>query len=234
LKLVDRWADYDPVRQLDGIGGGLPFTTDQFFEIFALYNRAFLGVVVALWLASAGTLALAWRDPARRSGMLSVFLGVLWLWNAVAYHAVFFTRINPAAWIFAAMFLIQAGLFSWAAAGGHIAYFSSTGWRHGVGLGLVAYALAYPFLTMALGHRYPETPTFGVPCPTAILTIGLLVSAGGRVPVILAIVPIVWGFIGGSAAALLGVPTDYALLGAAPLLAVTLVGRRTRLASARR
>ena len=87
------------------------------------------------------------------------------------------------------------------------------------------YALAYPFLTMALGHGYPEAPTFGVPCPTAILTIGVLITARGRLPVTLTIVPIVWSFIGGSAAALLSVPTDYVLLSAGILLAGILLAR---------
>lgn len=140
---------------------GLPFTSDQFFGVFASYNRAFVVVVVALWLASLGTLAFVLRDPARRSRTLSLLLGVLWAWNAVAYHALFFTRINPAAWLFAALFVVQAVLFFRVAAGRHIEYFSSAGWRRGVGLVLVAYALAYSFLAIALGHSYPETPTFG-------------------------------------------------------------------------
>ena len=75
----------------------MPFTSDDFFGVFALYNRRFIVVAVALWLASAGMLAFVSRDPERRSRTLSLFLAVLWLWNAVAYHALFFTRINPAA-----------------------------------------------------------------------------------------------------------------------------------------
>jgi hypothetical protein len=45
----------------------LPFTTDQFFGVFASYNRAFVVVVVALWLASIGTIAFVSRDPGRRT-----------------------------------------------------------------------------------------------------------------------------------------------------------------------
>jgi hypothetical protein len=206
----------------------LPFTIDQLLGIFASYNRAFIVVVVGLWLASVGTLAFVSRDPARRSRTLSLFLGVLWLWNAGAYHALFFTRINPAAWLFAALFVVQAALFCWAASSGRIEYFSSPGWRRGIGLALVAYALAYPFLTIAWGHSYPDTPTFGVPCPTAILTIGVLITARGHPLLTLTIVPIVWGFIGGSAAVLLSVPADYVLLAAGMLLTVVVVAQRIR------
>lgn len=205
----------------------LPFTSDQFFGVFALYNRTFVVVVVTLWVASLGAFAFVSRAPAARSGTLSLFLGALWLWNALAYHALFFTRINPAAWLFAALFMVEALLLFWTASRRPVAYLSSTGWRRTAGLGLVAYALAYPFLTMALGHSYPETPTFGVPCPTAILTIGALVTTD-RIPLALAIVPAVWGVIGGSAAAVLSVPTDYVLLGAGALLIALMLGERLR------
>lgn len=86
---------------------GLPFTSDQFFAVFAEYNRAFWFVAVALWFASAGALVAAWRNPVGHSRSLTYFLGTLWGWNAVAYHALLFTRINPAAWLFAALFALK-------------------------------------------------------------------------------------------------------------------------------
>ena len=100
----------------------MPFTSDQFFGVFALYNRAFVVVVAALWIASVAVLTFVSRDPAGRSRTMALFLGVLWLWNAVAYHALFFTRINPAAWLFAAMFAAQALLFFRDATRGQIEY----------------------------------------------------------------------------------------------------------------
>ncbi len=68
--------------------------------------------------------------------------------------------------------------------------------------------------------RYPEIPTFGVPCPTAILTIGVLLAVRGGPPLSLAVIPAAWAFIGGSAALLFGVWTDYMLL----VAGVSLVG----------
>jgi hypothetical protein len=157
--------------------------------------------------------------------MLSVFLGVLWLWNAVAYHACLFARINPAAWIFSALFAVQAVLCLRAGHQKRPAYLSASGARQALGLVLAAYSLAYPFLTMALGHDYPATPTFGLPCPTTILTIGVLLTVPGRVPVSLSVVPILWGGIGGSAAVLLEVRADCVVLAAGVLLLVALVLR---------
>jgi hypothetical protein len=203
----------------------LPFTPDQFFGVFAEYNRAFVGVVVAFWAATVAVIVYAARDPARRSHLVSAFLGVLWLWNGLVYHAFLFTRINPAAWVFALLFVIQGLLFMRTATGRRVEYLSRSGWIGGVGMALFGYALAYPFLTMALGHPYPATPTFGVPCPTVILTIGLLLTIRGGVPLGLAVIPIIWSLIGGSAATLLDVPTDYALLAAGFVLMAVAIGR---------
>lgn len=77
---------------------------------------------------------------------------------------------------------------------------------------------------MAAGHRYPVTPTFGLPCPTTILTIGLLAWTGFRTSPALWIVPLLWTMVGGSAATLLGMHEDLALpvagvVGAGVLLA---------------
>lgn len=206
----------------------LPFTREQFVAVFAEYNGAFWPIVVAWWCATPVLLALVRRQPERWSHRLSWFLAGLWLWNAVAYHAVLFTRINPAAWLFAALFTVQAAAFVRSGWRRRPVFLSSSGSSGGLGLVLTAYALAYPFLTIALGHAYPATPTFGLPCPTTILTIGVLLTAAGPVPVSLSIVPIAWGVIGGSAAVLLDVPTDYALLASAGLLLAALAGRARR------
>ena len=75
------------------------------------------------------------------------------------------------------------------------------------------YALAYPALNMLAGHTYPASPTFGVPCPTGILTAGLLLTTAHRPPIPVVVVPVLWALIGGSAALVLGVATDYVLSG---------------------
>ena len=89
----------------------LPFTKEQFFDLFAAYNVALWPALIALWIASVvvSVLLLWHRPPPDR--WISALLGVHWAWSALAYHAAFFTRINPAAWLFAALFLGQAVLF---------------------------------------------------------------------------------------------------------------------------
>jgi hypothetical protein len=118
----------------------MPFTPDQFFGVFAEYNLALFPALAALWLAGIAAMAFTARRPAERSQALTLFLGGLWLWNAVAYHAWFFTRINNAAWLFAAMFALQALLFVHIARGERVEYFRAGGWRRAAGVSLIVYA----------------------------------------------------------------------------------------------
>jgi hypothetical protein len=85
----------------------LPFTREQFFDLFIAYNEALWPAALALWVGSA---AIAWRLLARRPNdrWISALLVFHWAWSALAYHVAFFTRINPAAWLFAVLFIGQA------------------------------------------------------------------------------------------------------------------------------
>jgi hypothetical protein len=189
----------------------LPFTRDEFLDLFADYNLALWPAVAALWVASvlicAGLLLL--RRPLHR--WVSGLLVVHWAWAALAYHLAFFTRINPAAWLFAVMFLVQAGLFGWfGIIRNHLSFTPRRTTWSPIAWVLVAYSLVYPALNALQHDGFLSSPTFGLPCPTTILTGGLLLLAAPRAWT-LAIVPVLWSVIGGSAAVLLGVSADYAL-----------------------
>jgi hypothetical protein len=198
----------------------LPFSREAFLDVFAVYNTLWWPVALTLWTATliAFVVRLADRNATQWTFGL---LAVQWAWSAVAYHASLFSRINPAAWLFAAMFLIQAALLIWYGVAPHRLRFSRGGPIAGpAAYGVIAYGLVYPFLALVGGHSYPRTPTFGVPCPTAIVTMGFLMLLRGRIPPWLIIVPLSWAAIGGSAAFLLGVRADLALLIAGSALAV--------------
>jgi Family of unknown function (DUF6064) len=113
--------------------------------------------------------------------------------------------------LFAAIFLLQAALFFWSGViRGHLSFMSSRTARTPIGWFLVGYALLYPGINAVEHGSVLKIPTFGLPCPTTIFTAGLLLLAAPRSRT-LAIVPIIWSAIGGSAAFLLGVTADYAL-----------------------
>ena len=203
----------------------LPFTPEQFFEVFAAYNRSLGIFALGLWLyALAGALILARsRDRGR---FIAGLLAVQWAWAALAYHVTFFSSINPAAWLFAGLFLMQSALFAWLGVAREQLHFSSTGsWRHFAAWLLIVYALIYPVVVQVDGHRFPEAPTFGVPCPTTILTIGFLFAADPPWPRAVALIPLIWAIIGGSAAVLLRVHADVMLWAAGIGLIAYLLGR---------
>ena len=189
----------------------LPFTKEQFFDLFAAYNEALWPALIALWIASVvvSLLLLSSRRPPDR--WISALLAAHWAWSGLAYHAAFFTRINPAAWMFAMLFLVQAALFFWVGIVQRRLSFAP--WRNGwapVAWLFVAYSLVYPAINAVQHLSVSRIPTFGVPCPTTIFTAGVLMLAAPR-SWRLSIVPVIWSLIGGSAAFLLDVRADYAL-----------------------
>lgn len=189
----------------------IPFTREQFLDIFAAYNAALWPLVLALWIASfvVCVLLLSSRRPSDR--LINALLAVHWGWSALVYHAAFFTRINPAAWLFAALFLVQAGLFFWwGVVQARVRFATSRSFWAVLAWIVIAYGLLYPAINVAQHLTVSRIPTFGVPCPTTIFTAGLLLlgtSQSWR----LSIIPIIWSVIGGSAAFLLDVRADYAL-----------------------
>ena len=198
----------------------LPFATQEFFDQLRAYNEALWPAAVALWMMSA--LAAAWLlvSARPRDRWISGLLAVHWAWSAIAYHIAFFTRINPAAWLFAAIFLLQAAIFFWSGVMNRRLSFTSprTAWTS-IGWFLIVYALLYPVINVVEHGSVLNIPTFGLPCPTTIFTVGLLLLATPRSTAV-AIVPIIWSAIGGSAAFLLGVSADYALPIAGAALAI--------------
>jgi hypothetical protein len=94
----------------------------------------------------------------------------------------------------------------------------------------VTYALVlYPLLGLALGHRYPLSPTFGAPCPSVIFTFGILFWTVGRVPAYLLVAPILWAGIGASAAVQWEMLEDLAMPVIAVAAAVFIVRPNRRL-----
>jgi hypothetical protein len=88
---------------------------------------------------------------------------------------------------------------------------------------LIVYALLYPAIARGEGRVFPRLPTFGVPCPTTILTIGFLLAADRTLPRSVAVIPMMWAFVGGSAAFLFGVRADLMLAAAGIVLAVDIL-----------
>jgi hypothetical protein len=210
----------------------LPFSVEQFFSVFAAYNTTIWPAQIAAYLLGAiavGAILTARRWAGRSAAAI---LGLMWLWNGLAYHLFFFAPINPAAYGFASLFVVQGAIFIGCAVVDNCINFPNRfNWRCVLGGLLICYAgFVYPALGYVLGHSWPYAPIFGVaPCPTTIFTFGLLMMAVGPLSFWLVAIPVVWSAIGGTAAVLLSVPEDLGLLASGILGAVLLpfCGRRS-------
>jgi Family of unknown function (DUF6064) len=192
----------------------IPFTVDEFYGVFRAYNLAVWPAHVGLvGLAGFAVLMLVFRQ--RWSGVgISAILAFLWVWMALAYHLAFFSSINPLAYVFAALSLVGAAVIAWqGVVRRRLEFRMDAGVRAWVGAGLVVFALlVYPAWSSLAGHRYPDSSTFGLPCPTTIFTIGLLAFLVAPYPRSTFVIPVMWCFVGSQAAFLFDVPQDLGLV----------------------
>jgi hypothetical protein len=214
-----------------------PFSAEDFFRVFVDYNTSVWPAQIVLNIVALAAVALAFPDREVTRRVLLGILAGLWLWMGIVYHWTFFADINPAARAFAVVFVLQAGLLAWLGMRRRPPVFRPSLDPYGIAGGfLIAYALIlYPMLGALVGHAFPAQPTFGLPCPTTIFTIGLLVWATRGVPWPVLLVPALWSVLGISAVVSFGVLEDAMLpiagLGGGAL--VMLRGRAAKPASAR-
>ena len=203
----------------------IPFTVEQFFDIFGTYNTAIWPIQILAYLLGIVALVLAFRGGNLRTQIVSGILAFFWTWMGIFYHIIHFSIINPAAWIFGILYTLQGLLFFLIGT-----VFRKLAFRFIlrplpiIGACFILYAIViYALLGISFGHLYPKSPMFGVaPCPTTIFTFGVLLWASKPVPAYLLVIPFLWSIVGMSAAVNLGVPQDYGLV-VAGVLGTTLI-----------
>jgi hypothetical protein len=201
------------------MSNNIPFTIEQFFQVFEKYNEAIYPIQFALILVAIVAIALAVSRKPFTNKTISGLLGFLWLWTGIVYHLTFFTKISPPAYLFGILFIFQGLLFLYEGVARNRLSFRASRKFYGIlGAIFIAYALAiYPLIGYALGRIFPSSPTFGVPCPTTIFTFGLLLWTDKKVPLSLLIIPVLWSIVGTSAAWSFGIKEDFGLLVAATI-----------------
>ncbi|MBR0848031.1 hypothetical protein JQ543_09795 [Bradyrhizobium diazoefficiens] len=208
----------------------LPFSREQFLSVFVDYNSAIWPAQVGAYLLGCLAIVLLFGKAAYADRMIAGVLAIMWLWTGIAYHEVFFSTINKAAYLFGALFVAQGACLLYSGVyHDRLRFGFESGAVAWVGMALVTYAaIVYPLIGMTTGHRLAETPMFGVtPCPVTIFTFGLLLLTVRSVPRWLLAIPFAWSLIGGSAAIVLDVPQDWLLL-ASGWIALPLVVLRDR------
>lgn len=205
--------------------GELPFTVDQFLQVFVDYNQAIWPAQLFVYLLGVVALLLIIKKRKTTDIFVNLILGAFWLWMGVVYHITFFSEINVAAYLFGSLFLLQGVGFlilNWTKV--KLTYSFRSDIYGMAGTIFIIYGmLIYPLLGYWMGHIYPQSPVFGVaPCPTTIFTFGMLLHTKGKVPIWLLIIPGLWSLIGFSAAFRLTIYEDMGLV-VAGLLGVALL-----------
>jgi len=156
--------------------------------------------VVALGLAAA-IVQMSLAGDHRRTRAIPAILAAAWLWVAWAYLYERYDTINWAARYFAIGFAVEALLLLWRGTVlGRLQFNPGADAvaRCGAGLFLFA-AIAQPLVGPIVGRPWSQLEVFGIaPDPTAVATLGLLLTVAGRVPWELLALPLLWCAISGA------------------------------------
>jgi hypothetical protein len=210
----------------------LPFTTEQFLEIFRQYNLSVYPIQYLFYLLAATVIWFSIRKFKNSDRLIVLILSFLFIWMGLVYHILYFATINTAAYVFGSIFVLQAilllyyGVFK-----RRLTFQARLNFNGIVGILLIVYALfGYPVIGYFSGHAYPYSPTFGVPCPTLIFTYGIILWSDQKFPRTLLVIPLLWSIVGLSAVSLMGMTEDLGLLFSALITTILILARDKRAA----
>jgi len=198
----------------------LAFGRDEFLAVYYEYNQALWPAPEILGLVAFGAVCLALFPGPRRDRIACGLLSLLWAWSGLIYSCAFLSRLTPLGYVFGGIFALEAAFVLHLGVMHHnVKFWTHTGPRHLAGILLIFYALvAYPALAALLGHVHPTAPSFGVPTPVTIFTLGILLLTRAPYPRLLFVVPLFWTAMGTWLAFELRLREDIALVVAAALV----------------
>jgi len=206
----------------------IPFSIDEFLTVFEKYNQLLWPAQIVLNVFALVVVISIIRNRPRSNQIVFFIISFLWIWMGLIYHILFFSTINPAAYLFGGLFIVQGFIFFYV---GALKQRIKIEWRFNVvqmiGLMLVVYAvILYPLVGYLVGHAFPRSPTFGVPCPTTIFTFGVLLFSVTRIPWYVVSIPFLWSIVGFFAAMNLSIKEDFGLVIAGVLSVIILLVRK--------
>lgn len=194
----------------------LLFSPRVYWRMFELHNEALWPLHIATLAAGLAIALLALRRSHGLGSWATLMLAGLWAFVGWSFLWSRYAGINWAAAYVAPAFWLQALLFAAGGATGGLA-FGRRDAAARLGLLLAAAGLvAYPLLPPLFGRPWTSAEVFGIaPDPTAIVTLGLLLAAGGRMAALLFPVPVLWLLLSGLTLHTLGDAQAWAPLSAA-------------------
>ena len=171
----------------------LLFSPRVYWRMFELLNEALWPMQAATLAIGLAAMLLAILRPRRHERIIAILLAILWAFVGICFFWQRYATINWAAVYVAPVFALEALLFL-ILGGMNRLPFDQRGLPRIAGLALIAFALAaYPLLAPLSGRPWAEAEIFGIaPDPTAIGTLGFLLLARSRAPLVLLPIPVLW------------------------------------------
>src|SRR5512133_4052166 len=189
---------------------------ETLLELFTRYNQDLWPAHLLAYALGAVLVALLLFRAAASARVITLILGGLWIWLGVVFQGLYATHIDPVlGTIYAILFVAEGALLVEAGLRGRLTYGSGAATMgQKIGWAALAYALViYPVIGIALGHGWPEAPLFGMaPCPTTIVTFGVLLLAQPAPRRLLLVIPLIWAVLAPPAAVGRGVWEDLGLV----------------------
>lgn len=211
------------------LGDFLLFSPRVYWRLFELQNAEYWPLHL-LTLALGGViLVLAFRQPHSQDHWIWLTLAAVWGFVGWSFLWQRYAAINWAIVYVAPAFIVQALLLIAAASGK--AVFDRQGFAGRAGLLLAAFGLViYPLLPAFFGRSWTYAEVFGIaPDPTAIVTLGVLLSAHNRFAWVLSLIPLGWLGLSGLTLHVMGEGLGWiALLSAAAALVALILRPQAR------
>ena len=190
----------------------LPFTVEDLLGVFEAYNLAIWPMQVVAYVLGVAAVLLVVRKTAHSSKIIVATLSFLWLFSS-GFFIFALVPIYRTAYVFGVAFIVQAAIFFACIIKPRLSFAFGRDVYTVVGLLFIAFAMiGYPVMGYFIGHRYPQSPPFGLtPCPLSVFTFGLLLLTDSRVPKWILAIPFLYA-IGGILPVSIGVLEDLAMI----------------------
>ena len=211
--------------------GDLLQNPGSLFQAFSRYNEAIWPIQIAAYALAFVAIFFAVKRIKYSDNIILFILSFYWLWAGIVCLFGFLAPDFPIFYMLGVMAVFQGILFLYFGfkSENKLLSFSFKADIYGMtGAIYIIYALIiYPIIGYLTGHPLHNYPVFGVaPCPVCIFTLGLLIIARRRFPLILLIVPLIESLLG-IIPTLLGLYADIGLI-IAGLVGFYLILRKRR------
>lgn len=174
----------------------------DFYDMFTTYNQAVWPMPIVMYVLAIAAFIFTLQKKQSSNALVLHILSFFWLWNGIVFSLFYFSIFSPMFFLTALLFIFQTVVLFLNGSGlgvkPRLSFRFQNNFKTWAGIIFIIYALIlYPVIGWATGHAYPAGPIFGTaPCPSAIFTVGILLLSEKKIPKILLIIPVLWGFAG--------------------------------------